>query len=118
LRLLNAHLIVRKVTIMRQLSRTEIQAISGAGYSEDIVTAAASIYVGRGIGGAAAGLTTAAFKGAAALVGVAECLAPVATALTTMGAIAAPIMFFAAPAMAFEYAYPGVIEKAVTSYFS
>lgn len=103
---------------MRALSNSEIHHIAGAGYREDIVTAAASIYVGSTIGGAATTLSQFAFAVAAETIGSIPCASPFVPAIALMGSMVSPVMYFAAPALAFELAYPGVIEGKIQSYLA
>ena len=97
---------------MRTLLTNEMNAVSGAGYSEDIVTAAASIYVGSNIGGFAAAFTKAGFTGASTAFAGTGIAAP----LAMMGQIMAPAIFFLAPALAFDAVYPGVLAEKFAAY--
>lgn len=94
---------------MRTLSFNEINSVSGAGYNEDIITAAASLYVGSTVGRFASTLTTAAFSSIATIAGRNN----VGATISTIGNIAAPIMFFAAPLMLAETMYPGLVSKKI-----
>lgn len=90
---------------MRTLSSNEINSITGAGYSEDIITTAASIYVGSAIGSAASAISATAFS-----TGL--------SAIAPLGTIVTPLMYFAAPVLVFEAVYPGVIAEKIESYFN
>lgn len=103
---------------MRTLSNNEINNVAGAGYNEDIITAAASIYVGSAIGGAASGISSAAFAGTASLIGAFSGFAPLASAVGTVGMLVSPVVFVAAPVLAFSAVYPGVITEKVGAYFN
>lgn len=103
---------------MRTLSSNEVNNVTGAGYSENIITAAASIYVGSTIGGAASAISSAAFAGTASLVGTVSGLAPIAAGIGAAGAVVSPVIFFAAPVLAFNAVYPGVIAEKVGTYFN
>lgn len=98
---------------MRALSNNETNSVTGAGYGDDIAAVAASIYVGSTIGRLASAVSYAAFAGAASIAGT----GPLAFALGSAGAIVSPLMFFAAPVLAFDAVYPGVIEATVDAYF-
>lgn len=100
---------------MRSLTINEANVVSGADYSSDIVTAAATIYVGTTIGRFAAAFTHAGFTTAASL---SAGIAPLSLALTTTGQILAPVMFFCAPIAVFNAIYPGVIEEKLTQYIN
>ncbi|MCS5710419.1 hypothetical protein [Candidatus Berkiella aquae] len=102
---------------MRTLSNNEINQISGASYQEDIITAAASIYVGSAIGSAASSITAATFAGAANVFS-GTCAAPLGFALGTLSSVITPIMFVAAPVLVFDAVYPGVIAEKVEAYFN
>ena len=80
-----------------------------------LITSAASIYVGSTIGGAASTISSIAFAGAASL---ASGTAPLAFAIGSIGAVVSPVMFFAAPLLAFDAAYPGVIAEKAGAYFN
>ncbi len=71
---------------MRNLTVNEINAISGAGYAEDIVAAAATLYVGKSIGMFAFGFTK-----AAVLLAVSPVNAPLAALAGGAMLISAPI---------------------------
>ncbi len=99
---------------MRTLSSNEINGVSGAGYSEDIMTAAASIYVGSFIGRTAAGLSAGAFAAAGKVLG----LSTIGSVVGTVGAMVTPASYLVAPFIVFEAVYPGVMAKKAESYFS
>lgn len=103
---------------MRTLSSNEINSVTGAGYSEDILTAAASIYVGSAISGAAKIISAAAFAGAANALGTFSLLQPLGSVVGFLGTVASPIMYFAAPLLVFDAIYPGVIAEKVEPYFN
>lgn len=103
---------------MRTLSKNEINSISGAGYSEDIVTVAASVYVGSAIGNAASAFSATAFTSAVNLIGTVGPLAPLGYAVGTLGSVVTPVMFFAAPLFVFDAVYPGVIAEKVEGYLN
>lgn len=50
------------------------------------------------------------------MVGILPAFRPLRAPIDLVGAIISPIMFFAAPLLAFETAYPGVIEEKLTAY--
>lgn len=101
---------------MRSLTNNEISAVSGADYSSDVMTAAASIYVGSFIGGAASTIAGAACTGVANIYTIAGATS-LAWMMTTTGQILSPVMYFAAPIIAFETIYPGVIAEKIEPYF-
>lgn len=103
---------------MRRLSNNELNSVTGAGYSEDIMTAAASIYVGSAIGRAALSISTFAFTGAANAIGTAGALAPLGNTVGMLGSIVSPILYFAAPLLVFDAVYPGVIAEKVNTYIN
>lgn len=79
---------------MRSLTLNETHAISGAGFSEDITATAATIIVGGTIGGVAAGASKAIFS---TLTLLSFGLAPVASAIGTIGSIITPLSAVAVP---------------------
>lgn len=101
---------------MRTLTCNEIVSVSGAGYREDIATAAGAFTAGAYIGNAASAVSAKAFAGAVSLIGTSSSLAPLGAAISTVGATVTPIMGVAAPLIAFEVLYPGVMAEKVKDY--
>lgn len=102
---------------MRTLSYNEMNQVAGAAYQEDIITTAATIYVGSTIGSVTSNICTATFAGATSLLGTSTA-APLGFAIGTIGSVITPIMYFAAPVLVFDAIYPGVIAEKLEPYFT
>ncbi|MBI2790841.1 MAG: hypothetical protein HYX61_02685 [Gammaproteobacteria bacterium] len=81
---------------MRSLATNEIQKVSGAGYAEDIVAAAATIYVAGSISVITSGFVGAGCSAMTTMVGMAG-IAPLTAAMGTMASVLTPVAALAAP---------------------
>lgn len=81
---------------MRNLADNEIQMVSGAGYAEDIVATAATLYVAGSISAITSGIVGTGCSAMTAMVGMAG-VAPLTAAMGTMASVLTPVAALAAP---------------------
>lgn len=106
---------------MRSLASNEIKMVSGAGYAEDIVATAATIYVAGTVSGITSSVVGAGFSAMTGMVGMVAGLASLSAAMGTMASVVTPVAALAAPLAIGAYildANPSMQDALVSKYHS
>jgi hypothetical protein len=105
---------------MRSLASNEMEMVSGAGYAEDIVATAATLYVAGTISAITSSVVGAGCSAMTGMVGVTG-IAPLTAAMGTMACVLTPVAALAAPIAVGAYVLetnPGMQDALVGKFHS